>query len=300
MALTPKNKKHASQIEAGIVGRKKGHKFESVLATTINQLPNKTFVPSGNNTHIFHGNPATHLLQYIANNINITIMDARALWLGGLATSGKGDVLLDSHGSPITKSKSDVLIQITTSNGTETVGVSVKTCNKTTPTNDQMFFTTARAFCQLLRTNEIIVSEEAERGLSMFCGDIEFRPIDILPADKLRCRTSDPKRFYWEELSRQAQQDWKEIFDKYQDKITNVLKAGSSIKACLISEGKAEISYRLSSGTKEWDTAAFQIIVEEAGGLVLKLDKTKMYYNREDVYNREGYIIINRIENFLI
>ncbi len=223
MALTPKNKKHASQIEAGIVGRKKGHKFESVLATTINQLPNKTFVPSGNNTHIFHGNPATHLLQYIANNINITIMDARALWLGGLATSGKGDVLLGSHGSPITKSKSDVLIQITTSNGTETVGVSVKTCNKTTPTNDQMFFTTARAFCQLLRTNEIIVSEEAERGLLMFCGDIKFRPIDILPADKLRCRTSDPKRFYWEELSRQAQQDWKEIFDKYQDKITMLL-----------------------------------------------------------------------------
>lgn len=91
-----------------------------------------------------------------------------------------------------------------------------------------------------------------------------------------------------------------ETISRFQDKITNVMKAGSSLKACLISEGKAEISYRLSSGTKERDTAAFQIIVEEAGGLVLKLDKTKMFYNREDVYNRDGYIIINRIENFLI
>ena len=81
-----------------------------------------------------------------------------------------------------------------------------------------------------------------------------------------------------------------------QDKITNVLKAGSSIKACLISEGKAEISYRLSSGTKEWDTAAFQIIVEEAGGLVLKLDKTKMFYNREDVYNHDGFIVLNKYD----
>lgn len=87
---------------------------------------------------------------------------------------------------------------------------------------------------------------------------------------------------------------------KYSNKITKVEKAGSSLKACLISEGKAEISYRMSNWTKEWDTAAFQIIVEEAGGLVLKFDKSKIYYNREDVYNRGGYLIINRIENFLI
>lgn len=94
--------------------------------------------------------------------------------------------------------------------------------------------------------------------------------------------------------------DEDKVRDKYKNKIVNVNKKGSSLKACEIAEGKAEISYRLSNGTKEWDTAAFQIIVEEAGGLVLKLDKTPIKYNREDVYNREGYVIINRIENFLI
>ena len=91
-----------------------------------------------------------------------------------------------------------------------------------------------------------------------------------------------------------------EIIDKHKDIITNVHKAGSSLKACQISEGLAEISYRLSDGTKEWDTAAFQIIVEEAGGYVLKLDKTPITYNREDVYNRGGYIILNNLKNWLL
>lgn len=86
---------------------------------------------------------------------------------------------------------------------------------------------------------------------------------------------------------------------KYQNKFKEVLTAGSSLKACLIAEGKAELSYRFSRGTKEWDTAAFQIIVEEAGGLVLKLDKTPLTYNREDVYN-DSYVIMNNIKNMYI
>ena len=90
------------------------------------------------------------------------------------------------------------------------------------------------------------------------------------------------------------------MIDKHKDKITNVIKKGSSLKACLIAEGLGEISYRLSKGTKERDTAAFDIIVREAGGLVLKPDGKPMIYNRENVYNDEGYVIVNRIENFLL
>lgn len=92
----------------------------------------------------------------------------------------------------------------------------------------------------------------------------------------------------------------KEMLKKHEDKIKHVEKCGSSIKACRIAEGKAEISYRLNNGTKEWDTAAFQIIVEEAGGLVIKFDKTPLRYNREDVYNRDGYVVLNNIDNLLI
>jgi 3'(2'), 5'-bisphosphate nucleotidase len=92
----------------------------------------------------------------------------------------------------------------------------------------------------------------------------------------------------------------KAMVKKHSDKITKVKKIGSSLKACYIAEGKAEISYRLSEGTKEWDTAAFQILVEEAGGLVLKPDGKRMLYNREDVKNHEGYVIMNNKENFLL
>lgn len=137
------------------------------------------------------------------------------------------------------------------------------------------------------------VTYYAVKGMGAFKIDKDNKASKIHVNDKLNNLTCLRSIFHFSKAEENT-------IAKYQDKITNVLKAGSSIKACLISEGKAEISYRLSSGTKEWDTAAFQIIVEEAGGLVLKLDKTKMYYNREDVYNREGYIIINRIENFLI
>jgi len=91
-----------------------------------------------------------------------------------------------------------------------------------------------------------------------------------------------------------------EVMKKHADKITNRMKVGSAIKACYIASGKAEICYKLSEGTKEWDTAAFTCVVEEAGGHVIKPDGTRYVYNREDVHNHEGYLIINRKENILL
>ena len=88
-----------------------------------------------------------------------------------------------------------------------------------------------------------------------------------------------------------------EIIEKNKDRISKVTRCGSSIKACLIAKGEGEVSFRLGSGTKEWDTAASQIIVEEAGGIFAKPDLSKITYNRLDVYNREGFVILNRKEN---
>lgn len=91
-----------------------------------------------------------------------------------------------------------------------------------------------------------------------------------------------------------------QLIEKHRDKISNVIKAGSSLKACYIASGKAEISYRMSPNTKEWDTAASEIIVSEAGAVMLTPSLKRMTYNRKDVYNREGYIIANKIENILL
>ncbi len=68
---------------------------------------------------------------------------------------------------------------------------------------------------------------------------------------------------------------------------------GSAIKACLIAKGEAELAMILSNKTKEWDTAASQIIVTEAGGIFTDSNGEKMLYNRKDPTNKNGYIILN-------
>jgi 3'(2'), 5'-bisphosphate nucleotidase len=81
-------------------------------------------------------------------------------------------------------------------------------------------------------------------------------------------------------------------------KISMVESVGSSLKGCLIARGQAECYYRFGL-TSEWDTAAVQIVVEEAGGIFMQLDHTVMTYNREDSLNRKGFYIVNNQRNIL-
>jgi len=92
----------------------------------------------------------------------------------------------------------------------------------------------------------------------------------------------------------------KALVKKHSDVISREEPCGAAWKFCRIAEGSAEISYRCSPYTKEWDVAAGDIILSEAGGMMLKPDKTRITYNKKDVYNRDGYILINKIENFLL
>lgn len=60
---------------------------------------------------------------------------------------------------------------------------------------------------------------------------------------------------------------------------------GSALKFCAIAEGKAEVYPRIAP-TMEWDTAAGDLIVEMAGGVVLSWDDCKpLTYNKEDLKN---------------
>ena len=62
------------------------------------------------------------------------------------------------------------------------------------------------------------------------------------------------------------------------------VEVGSSMKLCLVTEGQADVYPRLGP-TSEWDTAAGQCVLEQAGGHVLKLDGEPLAYNREDLLN---------------
>ncbi len=60
-----------------------------------------------------------------------------------------------------------------------------------------------------------------------------------------------------------------------------LLSMGSSLKICLVAEGVADLYPRLGL-TSEWDTAAAQCVVEEAGGQVTGLDMQQLRYNTKD------------------
>lgn len=80
------------------------------------------------------------------------------------------------------------------------------------------------------------------------------------------------------------------------NKFKEVKNAGSSLKGCLIAKGEADVYYRFGL-TSEWDTAAMQCIVEEAGGIFRQLDSSDMLYNRENTLNEKGFYIVNDEKN---
>ena len=63
-----------------------------------------------------------------------------------------------------------------------------------------------------------------------------------------------------------------------------LVSMGSSLKFCLLAEGSADLYPRFVP-TMEWDTAASQCILEEAGGAVCMLDGQSMAYGKTDPRN---------------
>lgn len=75
--------------------------------------------------------------------------------------------------------------------------------------------------------------------------------------------------------------------------IKQIIFIGSSYKAGLIAEGKADLCIKQEPYTKEWDTACSEIIIKEANGIISDKYGNHMLYNKEDVYNHNGFIIAN-------
>ncbi len=65
---------------------------------------------------------------------------------------------------------------------------------------------------------------------------------------------------------------------------------GSSLKFCLVAEGRADVYPRLGP-TSEWDTAAAQCVVEEAGGRVADLSGVPLRYNARDTLLNPHFLV---------
>lgn len=70
-----------------------------------------------------------------------------------------------------------------------------------------------------------------------------------------------------------------------------LLKLNSSLKFGLIAGGQADVYLRFGP-TSEWDTAAGQIILEEAGGLVVDFNGQPLHYNAKSSLTNAEFLAI--------
>ena len=69
--------------------------------------------------------------------------------------------------------------------------------------------------------------------------------------------------------------------------------AGSSLKFCILAEGKADI-YPRASPTSEWDTAAGHAVLLAAGGLVDGPNGSPLTYGKPDFKNPDILVLGQR------
>lgn len=73
------------------------------------------------------------------------------------------------------------------------------------------------------------------------------------------------------------------VLKKYD--VTDSISVGSSLKFCMVAEGKADVYYR-HGPTMEWDIGAGQAILEAAGGKVfIETSEKPFRYNKENLLN---------------
>ncbi len=85
--------------------------------------------------------------------------------------------------------------------------------------------------------------------------------------------------------------DYIDELKRIYNKDIEVVSKGSSLKFCLVAEGKAEVYPRFAP-TMEWDTAAGQAICEAVGLKVIDYDSQQpVRYNRENLLN--NYFLVS-------
>ncbi|MEM7254313.1 MAG: 3'(2'),5'-bisphosphate nucleotidase CysQ [Pseudomonadota bacterium] len=111
-------------------------------------------------------------------------------------------------------------------------------------------------------------SDEARDAIT-----VRSRPTDVTMVAGSRSHGSDATRAFVERLG-----------------ATEMLAIGSSLKSCLVAEGKVDIYPRFGL-TSEWDTAAAQCIVEQAGGRVTDVSLQRLQYNTKDSLLNPDFLV---------
>ncbi len=136
-------------------------------------------------------------------------------------------------------------------------------------------------------TGELYFSSN-EMGAFKVKIDLENYDVDYLVAnaDKLPLKRED-KTFTIVASRSHMSPETKDYVQEIRDihGAVNLISKGSSLKLCMVAEGKADCYPRFAP-TMEWDTAAGQAICEHAGFQVIDWDtKENMLYNRKELLN---------------
>ena len=113
-----------------------------------------------------------------------------------------------------------------------------------------------------------------EQGAFIKRGDISAEPLKVNNSTVNRIAVRSKSH---------ASEEEEVVLKKYD--VTNSISVGSSLKFCMVAEGKADVYYR-HGPTMEWDIGAGQAILEAAGGKVFIETSEKAFaYNKENLLN---------------
>uniref|UniRef100_UPI004026D7E0 3'(2'),5'-bisphosphate nucleotidase CysQ n=1 Tax=Alloprevotella sp. TaxID=1872471 RepID=UPI004026D7E0 len=127
-----------------------------------------------------------------------------------------------------------------------------------------------------------------EKGQGAFTAEVDPETLHIGQAESLPLKEAQLNRPYRVVASRSHLSPETETFIndlRRHHTDLELVSAGSSLKLCLVAEGKADVYPRMAP-TMEWDTAAGHAIALAAGHEVLNAETDlPLTYNKEDLHN---------------
>ena len=110
-------------------------------------------------------------------------------------------------------------------------------------------------------------------------GNGAWRQLGKQPPQRIQCRPYDPTQVTVAGSRSHADERLMAFLQRIGPHM--LISMGSSLKICLVAEGRADVYPRLGL-TSEWDTAAAQCVLEEAGGRLIDSQGRTMRYNTKD------------------
>ncbi len=144
----------------------------------------------------------------------------------------------------------------------------------------------------------------AERGKGAFRVDLsngDFAEHGLRKAQKLPLEKRAPNNVVRVVVSRShLNAETEKFLQGLEEKGVDIetTSIGSSLKFCLVSEGKADIYPRLGP-TMEWDTAAAHVIATESGCVIRTLEGKDLTYNKQSLVNPHFLVFRREFEDLV-